>query len=498
MEFSTRSWAEALDDPEGTATRRRFLQWSVAAGAGAVAARAASGDELTRLPLQQASAMVRRKGVSPVELTHACLRRIERLNPVLNAFISVTGKEALEQAAAAEREIRNGKWRGPMHGIPVAFKDLFDTAGIRTTAASAVFADRIPVKDAEVVRRLKEAGAIVLGKLNMDEFAYSFTSETSHFGPTHNPWKLGYITGGSSSGSAAAVAAGLCYAALGSDTGGSIREPASYCGVVGLKPTYGLVSTTGVIPLSWTLDHVGPICRTTRDAAIVLGVIAGFDASDPNSLNALPQDYLRAMDAKVSSFRLGIPRAGFCEDVDAEIQSAMTAAIRVLSGLTKDSRDVRLPNIDNSPVLPVEAYTFHAHTLAATPDLYHPRIRANLERGATITSAAYAQSRRDIDQLRRDIVKVFDQVDLLITPTTPRLPVPLDPYRAPDPAMLRNTRPFNLNGLPAITLPCGFSTAGLPIGIQIAGPRLAESKLLALANAFEQATVWHNRRPPLE
>jgi aspartyl-tRNA(Asn)/glutamyl-tRNA(Gln) amidotransferase subunit A len=488
--------ADALDDPEGTTTRRRFLQCSVAAGA--VAARAASDDELTWLPLHKASAMVRRKAVSPVDLTHACLRRIERLNPTLNAFITVTGKEALEQAAAAEREIRSGKWRGPMHGIPVALKDLFDTAGIRTTAASAVFADRIPTKDAEVVRRLKEAGAVVLGKLNMDEFAYSFTSESSHFGPTHNPWKLGYITGGSSSGSAAAVAAGLCYAALGSDTGGSIREPASYCGVVGLKPTYGLVSTNGVIPLSWTLDHVGPICRTTWDAAIVLSVIAGSDAGDPNSLDAPPADYARAMDAKVSSFRLGIPRAEFYDDLDAEIQAAMTAALHVLSGLTKDSRDVRLPNITNSPVLPVEAYTFHAQTLAITPNLYHPRIRANLQRGAAITSAAYAQARRDIDQLRRDVVKVFDEVDLLITPTTPRLPVPLDPDRTPDQAMLRNTRPFNLNGLPAITLLCGFSTGGLPIGIQIAGPRLGESKLLALANAFEQATDWRNRRPPLE
>jgi aspartyl-tRNA(Asn)/glutamyl-tRNA(Gln) amidotransferase subunit A len=436
--------------------------------------------------------------VSPVELTQACLRRIERLNPALNAFITVTGELALQQARNAEREIRNGKWRGPMHGIPVALKDLFDTAGIRTTAASAVFADRIPERDADVVRRLKEAGAIVLGKLNMDEFAYSFTSETSHFGPTHNPWKHGYIPGGSSSGSASAVAAGLCYAALGSDTGGSIREPASYCGVVGCKPTYGLVSTSGVIPLSWTLDHVGPICRTVQDAALVLRVIAGFDASDPNSLNVPIPDYGGAVDARVSSLRLGIPRAVFYEDVDAEIETAMTAALKILSRLTADAREVRLPNIANSPVLPVEAYAYHEQTLKNTPDLYHPRIRANLLRGADIPASAYARAKREIGQLRRDVLKVFDGVDLLITPTSPRLPVPLDPDRAPDQAMLRNTRPFNLNGLPAVTVPCGFSASGLPIGLQIAGPRLAESKVFALANAFERETGWRNRRPSLD
>src|SRR5215510_157026 len=251
----------------------------------------AQNSTVTRLSLGEASQLVRNKKVSPVELTQACLARIERLNSRLNAFITVTGDSALTQAREAETEIQHGHWRGPLHGIPIALKDLFDTAGVRTTAASALFKDRIPTQDAEIVRRLKASGAVSLGKLNMHEFAYGGSSVISFFGPVHNPWALDRIAGGSSSGSAAAMAGELCFASVGSDTGGSIRQPSAYCGTVGIKPTYGRVSTRGVIPLSWFYDHVGPMTRTVTDAALMLQVLAGYDPEDTNSADVAVPDY---------------------------------------------------------------------------------------------------------------------------------------------------------------------------------------------------------------
>ncbi len=282
--------------------RRDFLRATrgrVCGGAGRACCGCAgsqrAADDLAMMSLAEVSELVRRKKVSPVELTRACLARVERLNPRLNAFITVTAEQALADARAAESDIAKGRWRGPLHGIPIALKDLFDTAGVRTTAASAIFEDRVPSEDAEVVRRLRAAGAVVLGKLNMHEFAYGDSSAQSHFGPVRNPWDLNRVPGGSSGGSAAAVATGLCYAALGSDTGGSIRQPAAYCGIAGLKPTYGLVSTRGVVPLSWSLDHVGPMCRTVADVALTLQPIAGHDPLETSSLAVSPPDYAAAL-----------------------------------------------------------------------------------------------------------------------------------------------------------------------------------------------------------
>ena len=362
--------------------RRDFL--SLAAGtftAAALQARVQAAqlskrpDDLTALSLWDAGDLVRAGKVSPVELTTACLARIERLNPVLNAFITVTGQQALADARAAEAEMTRGKRRSRLHGIPIALKDLFDTAGVRTTAGSAVFADRVPSSDAEVVRRLKAAGAVVLGKLNMHEFAYGDTSAQSHFGPVRNPWNRERVSGGSSGGSAAAVAAGLCYGALGSDTGGSIRQPAAYCGIVGLKPTYGLVSTRGVVPLSWSLDHVGPMCRTVADTAILLQAIAGYDPLDTNSLAATPPDYAKALRGRLSTLRLGVPRSVFYEDVDPEIEQAVKAALQVLRGLTASTRDVELPPYKTLPVVGAEAFAYHAPYFTKTPELYQPMTR---------------------------------------------------------------------------------------------------------------------------
>src|ERR1700716_1092480 len=267
-----------------------------------------ASDDLTRTSIREVADLVRKKKVSPVELTTACLARIDRINPALNAFITITAESALEQAREAEVEVQRGKWRGPLHGVPIALKDLFDTAGVRTTAASGVFKDRIPTEDAEVVRRLKTAGAVLLGKTNMQEFAFGGSSIVSYFGAVHNPWELSHIAGGSSGGSAAAVAAELCYGALGSDTAGSIRLPAAHCGIVGLKPTYGLVSTRGVIPLSWSLDHVGPLARNAADAALMLQAIAAYDSQDIGSQRFPPVYYPSAIEEATSALRLGVAR----------------------------------------------------------------------------------------------------------------------------------------------------------------------------------------------
>jgi aspartyl-tRNA(Asn)/glutamyl-tRNA(Gln) amidotransferase subunit A len=491
--------------------RRDFFK--VTAGAYAAAALSAHAqaaqrsrrpDDLTGLSLWDASELVRTGKVSPVELTNACLARVERLNPSLNAFITVTGEQAQAAAKAAQTEIANKKWRGRLHGIPIALKDLFDTAGVRTTAASAVFANRVPSEDAEVVRRLKAAGAVILGKLNMHEFAYGDTSAQSHYGPVHNPWNGERVAGGSSGGSAAAVAAGLCYGALGSDTGGSIREPAAYCGIVGLKPTYGLVSTRGVVPLSWSLDHIGPMCRTVVDAALLLQPIAGYDPLDTNSVAATPPDYFKAMQQKVSTLRLGIPRAVFFENLDPEIEQAVNEALQVLGRLTASTRDVELPRYATLPVVGAEAYAFHAPYFTQTPQLYQPMTRRRLEAGSKVTAAAYIDARRELDRLRRAVTGVFSTVDLLVTPTTPLLPPTIEEAVAepgtPPPGgvapSLRNTQPFDIFGLPSISIPCGFSRSGLPIGLEISGPRLGEPMVLALARAYEQATEWHRRTLP--
>jgi len=489
--------------------RRDFLNLTAGALITALGPRVAARQErigdVTSLTLSAASELVRARKVSPVELTSTCLARIDRLNPVLNAFITVTASQALADAGAAESEIAKGRRRGPLHGIPIALKDLFDTAGVRTTAASAIFADRIPDEDADVVRRLKAAGAVILGKLNMQEFAYGDTSAQSHFGPVRNPWNPDLIAGGSSGGSAAAVAAGLCYGALGSDTGGSIRQPAAYCGIVGLKPTFGLVSTRGVVPLSWSLDHVGPMCRTVADTAAVLEVIAGYDSLDTNSLAGTPPEYASAIGRSVARLRLGIPRSPFYENLDPEIDQAVAAALQVLRRLTASVRDVELPRYSTLPVSGAEAYAFHAPYFTKTPELYQPVTRRRLEGGSMVTAAAYVAGRRELDRLRRAVRDVFTTVDLLVTPTTPIPPVTVQegvndagtPPAGGVAPSLRNTQPFDIYGLPSISIPCGFSRSGVPIGLEISGPHLGEPAVLALAHAYEQATDWHRRRPPL-
>ena len=314
----------------------------------------------------------------------------------------------------------------------------------------------------------------------------------------------GLFAGGSSGGSGAAVAAELCYGALGSDTGGSIRQPAAYCSIVGLKPTYGRVSTRGVVPLSWSLDHIGPMCRTVADAALLLGAIAGYDPQETSSLDAPVPDYTRALHAKVSGLRLGIPRAVFFDQIDPEIAAATNKAIEVLGKLTAGARDIQLPAYQTLPIVGAEAYAYHLPYVSETPELYQPSTLERIEGGAKVTAAAYIQARRELDRLRRAVGEVFGTVDLLVTPTTPIPPASIADTVRPDVPppggttfSLRNTSPFDIYGLPTISIPCGFTRSGLPIGVQISGPHLGEAQVLALAHAYEQATDWHTHRPEL-
>jgi aspartyl-tRNA(Asn)/glutamyl-tRNA(Gln) amidotransferase subunit A len=478
-------------------SRRAFL----ATGTGAAvlwAIRPAFGQsqDLASLTLRRASDLIRTKAVSPVELTQACLQRIEKYNPAFNAFITVIRDQAILAAREAETQIQRGGWRGPLHGIPIALKDNIDTAGIRTTGASQLFENRIPDTDAEVAHRLKNAGAVLLGKLNLHEFAYGGSSNVTYFGTMHNPWAPEHVTGGSSGGAGIAVASDFCYAALGTDTAGSVRMPASHCGIVGLKPTYGLVSTRGVLVLSWTLDHVGPMCKTVEDAALMMNVIAGFDELEPTSVDAPILDYTRAMKTSTSKLRLGIARRPFFDNLNPEVAKAMDAAMAVLRKLTATTEDVELPPVGNAATLwGSEAYAYHKQWITQSPEKYQPGTRAQLQRTANANGAEYAQARRDLDKVRRDIKKVFTKVDLLIAPTMKTPPALLS---APGGAGGGNNNvAFDMYGVPSISVPCGFTSAGLPIGLQISGAHFGEMNVLALAHAYEQATEWHKRKPKL-
>ncbi len=451
-------------------TRRAFL----------AALAAAANSEPHWLSIEEAAALIRARKLSPVELTRHMLARIERLNPRLNALITVTG----EQAMASAKELENRKPRSPLHGIPIALKDLYDTRGIRTTAASKHFASRVPDQNADVVRLLKEAGAILIGKANMDEFAYNYTGETSHFGTARNPWDPALSPGGSSGGSAVAVAAGLCFGALGSDTGGSIRLPAAFCGIAGFKPTWGRLSARGVLPLAWTLDTVGPMARSARDAAALFAAMGGG-----------PLD-----EKKRPVF--GVPRRPFFDGLEAETARLVEAAITAIGG----ARDVpfpEIPAIAGAPeltqaygtVIYAEAWTYHQERMARAPGDFHPGTRRTIALGQAVTAAQYIAARREIEERRANATALFPGVDLLLTPTVPGPAFPLG--KPGGLVYLRNTSLWNLYGLPTISVPCGFTKAGLPVGLQITGRAGEDALVLAAAARFERtmAPAVAARRP---
>ena len=429
---------------------------------------------------------VRLRKISPVELTRACLERIEERNPSLNAFITVTAETALGHARTAEKEILGGHWRGPLHGIPIGLKDLIDTERVPTTAASRLYKDRIPIQSADIVLQLEEAGAVMLGKQNLHEFAYGGSSMISAFGEVHNPRNTAHIAGGSSGGSAAAVAAGLGYGAIGTDTAGSIREPAALCGVVGLKPTYGRVSARGVIPLSESLDHVGPIAANVIDVTVLFRAIASGEG--------IPAaNFFETWKSK-PKLRVGVPRTFFYEELDPEIDAAVNKALRAFETLTADLREISLVPDNDRTVQAAESYAFHASSVAKTPELYQPETLRRIKTGEKITAEEYERKRAELKATREKARDLFEAVDLIVTPTTPILAPSIaelkenpDLLRPRELMLLRNTRPFNVWGVPAISIPCGFARSGLPIGLQIAGPPGREDMLLEFAYACELA-----------
>ncbi|HSZ61118.1 MAG TPA: amidase [Terriglobales bacterium] len=450
---------------------------------------------------------IRERSLSPVELTHDCLTRIEKLNPLLNAFITLATESALEQARLAEREIFRGKYLGPLHGIPIGIKDIIDVAGVRTTAASAQFStppkERVPIEDAQVVRRLRRGGAIILGKQNLHEFAYGGSSMISFFGEVHNPWDTTRIAGGSSGGSAASVAAGLGFAAVGTDTAGSIRLPAAYCGIVGLKPTYGRVSTRGVVPLSSSYDHVGPLTTSVYDAALMVQVMSDYDSPNPSADHPVPS-LISAFDEFPSNLRVGIPRAFFFDGVDPETAAAIDEAIKIFAGLHAEIRDIKLEVPTDRTLASAEAYAYHKPFVEKSPELYQPETLRRILSGANISAPEALRASRELQTSRHDIQQVFNDVDVLLTPTVPIPPPKIadlkanpDQLRPRELMMLRNTRPFNVWGIPTISVPCGFTKDGLPIGLQLAAAPWRGIVLLRAAQAYEQATGWHKKRPEL-
>ena len=432
--------------------------------------------------ISEISELVRRGKLSPVELVRECLEKIDALNSERNAFITVTRDSALREAVQAETEIQNGKWRGPLHGIPIGLKDLIDTAGVRTTAASRVFADRVPSKDAEVVKRLRAAGAVLIGKQNLHEFAYGGSSVISAFGIPRNPIDAKYIAGGSSGGSATAVASGMCYAAIGTDTAGSVREPAALCGLVGLKPTYGLIGTEGIIPLSPSLDHAGPITRTVRDAAIMLDALAGTEWR-----------HSEALDVEHGKWRVGIPRQFFFEDLHPEVATALESTIDELELMGCVVADIEIRVDTDRTLQAAEAYAEHQKRVAESADLYDPETLRRIKTGESISDGQYRAALRELKNIRREVATIFESVDVLVTPTTP-IPAPrlsdltanLDQLRPTELVLLRNTRPANVWGTPAISVPRGRTSEGLPIGLQIIGPMGHDARVLQVASAFEQ------------
>ncbi len=469
-----------------------------------------SDEQLAYLSIEEAGRLLRRREISPVDLVQATLARIERGNSRVNAFLTVLAEPALRRAHAVEREMRRKKATGPLHGIPVALKDNFYTRGIRTTAGSKILADFIPKEDGEVAARLAGAGAILLGKTNMHEFAYGITSENPHYGPVHNPWQLDRISGGSSGGSAAALAAGMCFASVGTDTGGSVRVPASLCGIAGLKPTYGLVSVAGTVPLAPSFDHAGPMARRVTDTCIVLEAIAGkYPRGFPRP------DYRALRKNRHRRVRIGWPKNYYFERVDTDVRRLVERAAQTLvkalngrvaevplSGLTE-----RVEMATNAIVAEASFYHESQGYFPARAAEYGDDVRGHLEWGAKLRAVDYMRGRAAKDEVTAEFEAAFEHADTIVAPATPiaaprigetAIRTQGERETTVRAELLRMARPTNISGHPAISVPCGFTQAGLPVGLQLIGPKWGEAKLLALALAYEEATEWHTRHPELK
>ena len=442
--------------------------------------------------------------ISPVELVQTFLDRIEKKNDHLKAFISIARESAIANAKEAETEIRRGNYRGALHGIPYACKDLFLTRNLRTTGGSRVLADWVPQTDAAAVERLEEAGGVLLGKLNLHEFAYGATGENPHFGTVSNPFDSTRLAGGSSSGSAAAVAAGLATFALGTDTGGSVRAPAALCGVVGFKPTYGRVSTHGVIPYCWSLDHVGILSRTVTDAAIILEALAGYDARDPHSANVAVARYSEALSEGFKGLRIGIPRQFFFERIDPEIESATRGAIRLCEANEAELIEVDFPSMDKTRTVSLviqlpEMLSYHSRYLSEKKHLYGADLLAGMALGQCLLAEHYVRAKRMVEKYRRQMTATFEDIDVLLTPACPVVAPKIgsafvtieDGKEAVGNALTRFTSFFNMTGHPAISIPCGATGTRLPMGIQLVGRYFEEKTLLRAARGLERLLNFH-------
>jgi aspartyl-tRNA(Asn)/glutamyl-tRNA(Gln) amidotransferase subunit A len=461
---------------------------------------------LACLSISQIAPLIEQRKISPAEVVDSVLQRIHELNRRLNAYIYVNSDEAQKAAKEAEHEIVHGRYRGPLHGIPIALKDNISTARIPTTAGSKILKDFVPTHDASVVRRLRRAGMIVVGKTNMSEFAYGATTNNAHFGRTVNPWDTQRTAGGSSGGSAAAVAACMATASLGTDTGGSIRIPSALCGVVGLKPTYGRVSRHGVVPLAATFDHVGPLARSVMDVAIILRAIAGYDPQDEASSRKPVPNFPLVLKKRLGRPKLGVPQQYYFEALDGEVRDAIEVAIQCFEKLGASRKQVSLPHVPESVEASTQAAFAEAtsyHQLSgyfpAKADNYGHDVRERLEAGAKVLATDYLRAFAIRRLVRKDFDDAFATVDAIVVPTVP-IPAPsicvkvvninshAEPVRS---ALIRLNRPQNLTGFPAITVPCGLTRSGLPIGLQIIGRAFDEETVLKLAHAYERATQWH-------
>jgi aspartyl-tRNA(Asn)/glutamyl-tRNA(Gln) amidotransferase subunit A len=469
-----------------------------------------SPNDLSYLTIAELAPLLQGRKLSPVELMLACLERIHSLDDRLHTFITLTKESAMEEARAAEKAISSGDYRGPMHGIPIGLKDLYHTRGVATTAGSPILKEFVPEEDATSVAMLKKAGGIVLGKLNMFPFAYGATGLNPHYGTPGNPWDMERLPGGSSSGSGVALMAGMIPAATGSDTGGSIRIPASLCGVVGIKPTYGRVSRSGVIPLSWSLDHAGPMARSVEDCAILLQAMAGHDPKDDSSSTRPVPDYRAALGQGIRGLRVGVPRAQFFTGLQDGVRTAVEKALVVLEQLGLFIQEIDIPNLDefgavSLGILGPEAAAYHQQWLRERPDDYPLDVLNRLQASMSIPAVDYVMAQQSRTRLSERLVHIMEQVDLLVTPTEPMTAprigdttVVIDGEERTTQGLLTLlTRPFNVTGMPAISVPCGFDEQELPVGLQIAGRPFDEATVLRAAHAYERATPWHTMRPGL-
>ncbi|HVB78433.1 MAG TPA: amidase [Candidatus Binataceae bacterium] len=466
--------------------------------------------ELTALTMREAARLVRERAVSPVELTRACIDRIRGHDAELRAFITVLEEPALEQARRAEEAVMRKDALGPLHGVPLALKDCFAVRGVRTTGGSRLLAENIADRDCTVVERLRNAGGVFLGTLNMHEFALGSTTANPHYGIARNPWKRDRIPGGSSGGSAIAIAASMCLGSMGTDAGGSVRLPAALCGIVGLKPTYGRISRHGTLPLSLSLDHSGPMTRSVADAALMLQIVAGPDRRDATCSGHPVSNYLEAIEGKIEGLKVGLPTEYLADAMDDEVRDAFLKALDVLQSLGAVTQEVSLPHSRLGPpamvaIMLSEASALHGADLQTRPEQYSDGMRTLLYAGSLIPARRYVQAGRARTMIIGDQLAALKSADVLVLPTVAIPAPPVGDTLAAvgnrrvnvDAALPRLTLPFNLSGLPAISIPCGFTSEGLPIGLQIVGRAFAEATVLNVAHAYEQSTRWHERRPPL-